>query len=149
MAGDYISGLEIETDITRAHLLPFRETTNTNAVSRQTPQINQAGLVIFPLASWFLLWFPEHATGCSWQLLSCFVLLLFHVIRPQLCVTRGLCPSWPRSSHLLAPAHLSVMPFWSLGGGLPPENSHKKPWSYCFQQEVGSSNLVVLNAPAL
>ena len=52
MAGDYISGLEIENDM-RAHLLLYRETTNTNAASRQTLCINQAGLVIFPLASFF------------------------------------------------------------------------------------------------
>lgn len=52
MALDYISGLEIENDM-RAHLLLYRETTNTNAVSRQTLCINQAGLVIFSLASFF------------------------------------------------------------------------------------------------
>lgn len=47
MAGDYMSGLEIESGIIGAHL-PFREKANTNAVSLQTPQINQAGQVIFP-----------------------------------------------------------------------------------------------------
>ena len=52
MARDYISGLEIENDM-RAHLLLYRETTNTNAVPRQTLCINQAGLVIFSLASFF------------------------------------------------------------------------------------------------
>ena len=60
MARDYISGLEIENDM-RAHLLLYKETTNTNAVSRQTLGINQAGLVIFSLA------FPD-AIGCYWQL---------------------------------------------------------------------------------
>ena len=65
MAGDYISGLETENAITRAHILLFRETMNTNVVSRQTLHISQAGLVIFPLTSLFLLWF----LGCNWMLL--------------------------------------------------------------------------------
>lgn len=47
MAGDYMSGLEVESDIIGAHLL-FGEMAKTNAVSLQTPQINQAGRVSFP-----------------------------------------------------------------------------------------------------
>lgn len=47
MAGDYMSGLEIESDIIGAHLL-FKETVNTHTVSLQTLRINQAGLVLFP-----------------------------------------------------------------------------------------------------
>ena len=65
MARDYISGLEIENDM-RAHLLLYRETTNTNAVPRQTLCINQAGLVIFSLASFFL----TVVSRCNWMLLA-------------------------------------------------------------------------------
>ena len=52
MAGDYMSGLEIESEIIGAHLL-FREMANTNAVSLQMPQINQAGRVILPSSPCF------------------------------------------------------------------------------------------------
>lgn len=73
---------------------------------------------------------------------------MFHVIKPQLCVTRGLSSSWLRGSHLFALAH-PVGTAFSSQGALLGENSHRKPRGHCFLQEMGTSNLVVLNAPAL
>lgn len=76
MAGDYMSGLEIESDIFGAHLL-FREMANTNAVSLQTPQINQAGWAIFPSPPCFYCSSETQLdAGCRldayWPPLGCF-----------------------------------------------------------------------------
>ena len=41
---------------------------------------------------------------CNWMLLGACLVVLFHVIKPHLCVERGLSLSWLRGSHLFVPA---------------------------------------------